>query len=358
MDRLENALYREDIAAAASCAAVDWAALDGARIAITGATGALGAFLTDLLRAKQADGLGIELLLLGRSAEKARERFSYLDETGVSFEELDVSKAGAAPKAAADVVVHLASTTHPRAYSAYPVGTITSNVVGLTNLCEYLAAAREAGDVSDPRLVFASTVEVYGENRGDVEAFTEDYLGYIDCNTLRAGYPESKRLGEALCCAYAEEKGLRFAIPRLTRLYGPTMTEGDSKAVSQFIRKAVGGEDIVLKSAGTQLYSYTYMADAATGLLACLTKGELGSAYNVCGGASDITLRDLAEHLAQIAGTKVVMELPDEAEAKGYSTATKAILDGEKIAALGWKPSHGVRDGMERTVRILSELAG
>ena len=43
---------------------------------------------------------------------------------------------------------------------------------------------------------------------------------------------------------------------------GPTMLMSDTKAISQFIKKGIAGEDIVLKSAGTQFYSYTYVADA------------------------------------------------------------------------------------------------
>ena len=45
------------------------------------------------------------------------------------------------------------------------------------------------------RFAFTSSNEIYGENRGDVEMFTEDYCGYINSNTMRAGYPESKRCG-------------------------------------------------------------------------------------------------------------------------------------------------------------------
>ena len=117
------------------------------------------------------------------------------------------------------------------------------------------------------RCVFASSNEIYGENRGDIEKFPESYCGYINCNTLRAGYPESKRCGEALCQAYIQQKGLDIVIPRLTRSYGPTLLKSDTKALSQFLRKALLGEDIVLKSAGTQYYSYLYVADSVSGLL-------------------------------------------------------------------------------------------
>ena len=83
-----------------------------------------------------------------------------------------------------------------------PIATITANITGTDLLLEYGSAH------GMKRFVFASSVEVYGENRGDTDKFAEDYCGYIDCNTLRAGYPESKRAGEALCQAYKKEKGI------------------------------------------------------------------------------------------------------------------------------------------------------
>jgi nucleoside-diphosphate-sugar epimerase len=65
-----------------------------------------------------------------------------------------------------------------------------------------------------------------------------------------------------LCQAYIEEKKLDVVIARFTRTYGPTMLNNDSKAISQFILKALNKEDIVLKSKGTQYYSFTYVYDA------------------------------------------------------------------------------------------------
>ena len=141
-----------------------------------------------------------------------------------------------------DYVIHAASNTHPVAYASDPIGTITANVFGTQYLLDY---AKEA---DCKRFVFLSSVEIYGENRGDTDKFTEDYLGYIDCNTMRAGYPESKRTGEALCQAYRKQMEMDVVIPRLSRVYGPTMLMSDTKALSQFILKSVKQEDIVLKS--------------------------------------------------------------------------------------------------------------
>ncbi len=114
-----------------------------------------------------------------------------------------------------------------------------------------------------------SSVEIYGENVQAVPAFEEGDLGYIDCNTVRAGYPESKRLCESICQAYAAQYQVEFVTGRFSRVYGPTMQADDSKALAQFIRDAVNSRDIVLKSEGKQLYSYTYVADAVSALLFC-----------------------------------------------------------------------------------------
>ena len=203
------------------------------------------------------------------------------------------------------------------------------------------------------RFAFASSNEIYGENRGDVEKFSEEYCGYIDCNTMRAGYPEAKRCGEALCQAYIKQKKLDIVIPRLTRSYGPTMLMNDSKAISQFIRKAISGEDIVLKSSGNQYYSFTYVADAVAGLLTVLLKGTCGEAYNIADEQSDIKLKDLAELIAKKSNSKVIFEIPDALEKDGYSKATKARLDSRKLNKLGWKALYSIDEGIENTINIL-----
>jgi nucleoside-diphosphate-sugar epimerase len=248
-----------------------------------------------------------------------------------------------------DYVFHAASNTHPVAYATDPVGTITTNIIGTGNLLRF------AAEHGARRMLFASSVEVYGENRGDVQTFTEDYCGYLNCNTLRAGYPESKRCGEALCQAYIKQCGLDVVIPRLARTYGPTMLMSDTKALSQFLKKGIAGEDIVLKSQGTQLFSYTYVADAVSAVLYCLLLGKCGEAYNIADSASDIRLRDLAAIIAEATGRKVVFDLPDETERAGYSTATVAVMESEKIRALGWNAQYTIRAGLERTIRILKE---
>ncbi|MDO5702765.1 MAG: NAD-dependent epimerase/dehydratase family protein [Lachnospiraceae bacterium] len=351
MNLYENKLYMEDVRRTASLP-LPFEKLAGKRLLLSGATGLIGSFLTDVLMERNRTyGLGLTVIGIGRNERRARERFTAWEgDSRFIFVPWDINEPpeGAVP-GNVDYILHLASNTHPVQYATDPIGTITTNLFGLSGLLQF-ACERQA-----ERFAFASSNEVYGEMKSGGEFFTEDSFGYINCNTLRAGYPESKRCGEALCQAYRAGRGLEVVIPRLTRSYGPTLLPTDTKAISQFIKKGVRGEDIVLKSAGTQYYSYTYMADAVSGLLTVLLKGADGEAYNIADEASDITLRDLAGLIADFSGRKVVFELPDAVEAAGYSTATKARLDGSKLKGLGWRPAYDIKTGIERTITILRE---
>lgn len=350
MELFNNARYRQDLERVAALP-LNWELLQDRSILISGATGMIGSFLVDLIGYKNLqDGLNCTLYALGRNTRKAQARFpNFWDYAWFRFICCDINSGIPLEAECVDYVLHAASNTHPVAYATDPIGTVTTNIIGTYNLLEYAASHHTR------RFVFASTVEVYGENRGDKEYFSEDYCGYIDCNTLRAGYPESKRAGEALCQAFIRQKGLDVVIPRLSRVYGPTMLMSDTKALSQFIKNGLAGEDIVLKSAGTQFFSYSYVADAVSGILYCLCKGVCGEAYNIADRDSDITLRELAKIIAEQAGTQVVFEIPDAVESAGFSKATKAVLDSSKLQNLGWHALWNIQSGISQTVGILKE---
>lgn len=345
--------YEAQLRAAAAQKRI-WDALSGSTVLISGATGMLGKCIIDMImehdHCNQKNDTRVSIIALSRNAQTAKQRFAeYMELPYFHYISCDVN--APIPECGnVDYIIHAASNTHPRQYSADPIGTITANVLGTKNLLEYGRAHHAK------RFCFVSSVEIYGENRGDTEKFDESYLGYLDCNTLRAGYPESKRLGETLCNAYAQMYGIDFVIPRLSRVYGPTMLRSDSKAIAQFIKKAAAGEDIILKSDGMQRYSYTFVTDAAAGVLYAMVAGAAGEAYNIADSHSDITLRELAAHLAERAGVQVVYELPEEAEKRGYSTATKAMLDASKLEALGWRAAVHIDEGLACTVETLRHV--
>ncbi len=361
----DNPLYTNDIKKALSKLPA-LSSLTGHTVLITGATGMIGSSIIDILMEynnilmsqslsyKTGDSnfidktaSGIRIIALSRNAEKARFCFApYMQNPLFTYISHDIN-APLPELGNISYILHAASNTHPVSYSTDPIGTITSNVNGTYNLLSY-------GIKHDCKRFFCfSSVEIYGETRGDTDKFSEGYLGYIDSNTLRAGYPESKRLSEALCNAFFKQYNLPFIIGRFSRVYGPTMDKNDSKAIAQFIKKAAAGEDIILKSDGNRLYSYTYSVDAAAAAIYLLLYGKQNEAYNISDPNSEITLKELAEFLAKESNTKVIFEIPDNTEKSGYSTATRAVLNANKLTALGFKPSTHIKEGLKKTLQII-----
>ena len=327
---------------------IDWSKIDNKVVMITGATGLVGKFLIQtLLFRNRQHGLHTKIVAVGRNREKFVSRFSDVEQTGcLKFYEHDIQqKCDYAGRL--DMIIHMASNTHPRLYATDPIGTEMTNIFGSYYLLQ------KAAENEGCRFVFVSSGDVYGDNVGIKEFLSEKDCGYIDCNTLRAGYIEGKRASEALCNAYKEAKGVDFVTARLCRIYGPTMQTSDSKAISQFINKAIVGEDIILKSEGKQTFSYLYIYDAVAALLTIATQGESGNAYNVADNHQCVSLRSLASILAEIGKSNVIFDLPDSVESKGASRFQNVKLDATKLYGLGWKCEVEMENGLRNTVESL-----
>lgn len=339
----QHPLYKEDLDNILKTDGIK--ALRGKRFLITGSTGLLGVCLIDALMHYNKQGADITIYALGRNKEKASTRLGeYYNDGHFHFMEQDVREP-LPDSLKVDYIIPLASNTHPLAYAQYPIETIEINAKG----AEY--ALQKAVEY-EATVLYPSTVEVYGNAKGE-DVFTEDYTGQLNLSTSRSCYTESKRLSESLCQSYISEKGAKVKIVRLSRVFGPTMLMSDSKASSQFIIKALNGEDIVLKSKGEQIFSYIYVADAVSAMLHVLLHGENGVAYNISNAGCDIRLKEFAGLCAEWAGKKVVFDLPSETERKGFSIAMRAILDNSRLMNLGWTPYYHIKDAVFRTLSII-----
>ena len=340
-----NKYYQEDLDYILSVEGID--SLRGRSVLISGATGMVGLCLIDaLMRFNENSNAGIVIYAVGRDKDRASSRLGeYYSNTLFNFIEQDVRKPFP-EDLRVDYIIPLASNTHPLAYSKYPVETVEINVKGAEHA---LKKAVQCGAA----VLYPSTVEVYGN--GEVQ-FDENYTGKLNLATSRACYTESKRVCEALCQSYIAEYGVDCKIVRLSRLFGPTMLESDTKASSQFILKALANEDIVLKSKGDQFFSYTYVADAVQAILFVLLNGERGQAYNIACDNCNVHLATFAKECAALSNKLVVFDLPSDVEAKGYSVASKAILSTNKLSSLGWTANRSFKDAVYRTYNILSNL--
>lgn len=312
-----------------------WDKFENKTIMISGGTGFIGSFITEVIRYRNENyNSNIKVISLSR-------RGGFSDQTVESLK-MDITQP-ILYKGTVDYILHLASNTHPQQYREDPVGTITTNVIGCDNLLKFAV---------DKKAVFllASSVEIYGQ--GTETPMNEQYGGYIDCNIARSGYNEAKRTCETLCQSYMQQFDIDVKIVRLARVFGADH-KVDTKAMSQFMNKAVAGEDIILKSKGNQRFSYCYVADAVSAIIKVLLDGVDGEAYNVSDEDEGLSLGDYAEYVATLAGKKVVYQIENDEAA---SRASYALLDFSKLKKLGWKPLYSVKEGLKRTYMIKKHI--
>ena len=340
--------YWADVAKASKCVP-NASKLYGKSVMITGATGMICSAVVDLLIGlNKADDAGITVIAAVRNQGRAEKRFSGLSEKdGLQFMYYDATEtSGLCCDKEIDYIIHGASNAHPGIYLKEPVETILANVMGLD------AMLKLAVDKSVQRLLYISSSEVYGK-KDNMEPYGETEYGFVDILNERAGYPCSKRTGEALCVAYGMEHGLDTVMVRPGHIYGPTITDSDNRASAEFTRKALNGEKIVMKSKGTQLRSYCHTLDCASAILTVLLEGQRGTAYNISNPNSICTIADIAKAFADAAGTDLVFELPTEAEQKSFNLMSNSSLCSERLEGLGWHACYSLEEGVQETLDVM-----
>ena len=322
-----------------------WEKLDSCNILVTGASGLIGSCLIEVLMARP--NRSYHVYAMGRNKRRMELLFTkYKTDEGFHAIIGDVTKPLSIQQPI-HYIVHAASGAAPSEFSSHPVEVMKANINGVINLIEYGIQHQMK------RFLYVSSGEIYGE--GDGRVFTEDDSGYVNCNTPRSCYTSSKRAAETLCASYASEFGVDTLIARPCHIYGPNFTETDNRVYAQFIRSILKGEDIIMKSTGEQFRSWCYVVDCVSALLYILFNGTSGEAYNIADSTSVLSIRQLAEMLAEIRHCKVVTTVSSETEKNSYNPVSKSVFSIDKLERLGWKVSGSMQEKMTTTVNYLKE---
>jgi nucleoside-diphosphate-sugar epimerase len=317
-----------------------WEQFKNKTVLITGGYGMLAAYLVEVLLT-----LNIKVIAIVRNIEKAKNRFSkYSNKFGKDLvfiikdimDPIDIDYA--------DFIVHAASIASPLYFGKNPVEVLTSNIVGTLNLLQ----------IPHKRFMYISSCAVYGTPY--VDNITEDDYGYIDILKVRSCYEEGKRAGENLCISWAYTNRNSVVIARPAHIYGPGMREDDGRVFADFVYDIVNNRNISIRSDGTEIRSFCYIADAIIGFCTILLKGDDNNAYNISNPNCSVSILKLANTLVGLYPEKNLKVISKEHAPTYLKSSGKAVIpDISKLRALGWNPTTTIPEGFKRTIDYIKE---
>jgi UDP-glucose 4-epimerase len=229
-----------------------------------------------------------------------------------------------------DAIVHLAAVADVNDVAADPVLTESVNSHGTIAVLE---AAREHGS----RVVYASTIWVYGEHHDGVA--TED----SPIGTPRHLYTATKLAGEMYCRAYAELFGVEHTILRFGIPYGPRARP--AAVLPAFVAKAYAGEPLTIAGTGEQSRRFVYVEDLAGGVVAALAPPARNRVYNLVSDES-VTVLEIAQLVQELVRPVEIVHLEGR---KGDFPGVE--VSGERAAReLGWRATTPFAEGARRYV--------
>lgn len=317
-------------------------------VLITGASGMIGSyFVNTLITLNEKYDMNISIVSLVRN-KNSFEEYILKNKNVVILEQDVVNEIKYDGKI--NYIIHAASPASPIIMKDYPFETNIANTVGTYNTLKLAIEKKVDG------YLFISSREIYGQPNDNQEIFTEDGpLGQVNPLIPRNGYAEGKKAAENMCISVNKEYGINTKIARLAHTYGPGMSINDGRVQADFLKNILNNEDIIMKSTGSSVRTYTYISDAVNALFKILLSSK-ETVYNVSDENSKVTIKELAETLAAIKNNiKVRMEIPeDELNKGGNATFTLGILSSEKIRnELNWAPLYNIKEGFIRTIKYL-----
>jgi UDP-glucuronate decarboxylase len=307
------------------------------KVLITGAAGFLGSNLVDRYLSEGHEVIGVDDLstgsLVNLDNSMSNKKFTFINH--------DVRDP---IRVASDVILNFACPASPVQYQLDPVRTIETNFLGVANL---LKLAKDNSSM----FIQSSTSEVYGDPA--VSPQTEEYWGNVNPIGIRSCYDEGKRAAETLCFDYRRQHSMDIRVVRIFNTYGPRMSIGDGRVVSNFIVQALRNEDITIYGDGNQTRSFCYVDDLVNGFyMLSQSTSRLETPLNM-GNPVEFTMNKLATMVILKTGSKAKLrkfDLPQDDPKQRKPDITKIQEH------LGWIPTVDLDTGLDLTIQYFKKI--
>ena len=308
------------------------------RTLITGGAGFLGSHLCDYLLNKDHEVICMDNLLTGsllNIKHIKNDRFNFIEHNVTNFINID---------GPLDYILHFASPASPIDYLEHPIPTLKVGSLGTHNV---LGLAKKKKSV----LLIASTSEVYGDPL--IHPQREDYWGNVNPVGPRGVYDEAKRFAEAITMAYHRYHNIDTKIVRIFNTYGPRMRLNDGRAIPNFIKQALTGNEITTFGDGSQTRSFCYVSDLIEGIYRLLIS-DINDPVNI-GNPIEMTIQQMAEKILQATNSRskiLYKPLPEDDPKVRQPNIEKAMK------YLDWEPQVKLDEGLKKTMMYFKAQLG
>ena len=305
------------------------------RTLVTGGAGFLGSHLCEYLLNKGHEVICMDNLITGSKQNISNIQnaaFHFVNHNVSEFINIDGNL---------DYILHFASPASPIDYLELPIQTLKVGALGTHNALG-LAKAKNAV------FLLASTSEVYGDPL--IHPQPEEYWGNVNPIGPRGVYDEAKRFAEAITMAYHRTHDINTKIVRIFNTYGPRMRIKDGRAIPNFLKQALTGEDLTIYGNGSQTRSFCFVTDLVEGIFRLLIS-EQHKPINI-GNPNEMTIRQMADKILQAtqSNSRIVnVPLPED----DPKTRQPNITLAKEI--LNWEPKVSLDEGLKSTLEYFKQ---